>query len=486
MSPVSWPQVAATHRHRGELSILAGARAHPAATPGFLIHPADGPGELAAYRRLRRDEFVDEQNLFSGNDSDGIDDDPRTVVLVATAPDGSVLGGVRLAPVCAPDIGWWTGSRLVTTREARATGVGPALVRAACAHAESAGVLRFDAAVQRRYAEMFVGLGWERSGEGAGDCTVAGKPHVSMRWPVQRFQRLADATKSFLGDVLAPLREVPGGLGPSGFVGDDGVPVPGSDMVAACDAIIPSMVERDPEWAGWCAVLVNLNDLTAMGATPTGMLDAVGAPTRSMLTRIVRGVARASAAWGVPVLGGHSQVGVPAALSVTALGRTSAPIAAGGGSPGDDIRLTADVTGSWRPGYHGQQWDSTSGRNSDDLALLARLVGEMRPRAAKDVSMAGVVGTVGMLAEAGGTGAEIDVAAVPKPAGADTAAWLTCFPGYAMLTADRRGAAVPAAPNGVASAVCGRLTTETGVRLRWPDGAVTLGVAPEVTGLGRA
>ena len=32
--------------------------------------------------------------------------------------------------------------------------------------------------------------------------------------------------------------------------------------------------------------------------------------------------------------------------------------------------------------------------------------------------MAGIVGTLAMLAEASGTGAELDVAAVPRPAGA--------------------------------------------------------------------
>ena len=352
-------------------------------------------------------------------------------------------------------------------------------MRAACAHAENAGVLRFDAAVQLRYAPLFTSLGWQR----AGDCRVAGVEHAAMRWPMARMQRLADVTKTFLGDALAPLREVPGGLGPDGFVGDDGVPVPNSDIVAACDAIIPSMVERDPEWAGWCSVLVNVNDLTAMGASATGLLDAVGAPTRSLLTRIVRGIARASSAWGVPVLGGHTQVGVPASLAVTALGRTARPIPAGGGVAGDALRLTADVAGSWRPGYQGRQWDSTSTRSSGDLTRLAAAIAEMRPRAAKDVSMAGIVGTAGMLAEAGGTGAEIDVATVPRPATADVGDWLTCFPGYAMLTA---GGEVPAMPSGVATAVCGRLTGQPGVRLRWPDGVTTDAVAPSVTGLGRA
>jgi putative N-acetyltransferase (TIGR04045 family) len=465
-----------------DLSILSGTRRHAVTGHAFLIRQADDPAELADYRRLRRESFVRVQNLFAHNDIDDVDDDPRTVVLVAVAPDGTVLGGVRLGPVCSPDIGWWTGSRLVTTGAARATGVGQALIRAACARAESAGVLRFEAAVQLRYAAMFTALGWRATGE----CVVAGVPHASMQWPLHQMQRLADATKSFLGDVLAPLRDMPGGLGPAGFVGDDGVPVPNSDVVAACDAIIPSMVERDPEWAGWCSVLVNVNDLTAMGAEATGLLDAVGAPTRSLLTRIMRGLAKGSAAWGVPVLGGHTQLGVPAALSVTALGRTRTPVRAGGGAAGDAVRLTTDLAGSWRPGYHGRQWDSTSTRSRADLQRMARLVGDLRPRAAKDVSMAGIVGTAGMLAEASGTGVEIDVAAVPRPAAASVAEWLTCFPGYAMLTVDGAGSDGPVAPPGVASAECGRLVGAPGVRLVWPDGTRTTAVATGVTGLGEA
>jgi putative N-acetyltransferase (TIGR04045 family) len=468
-------------RHAADLSILAGTR-HSLTATDFLIRPAEDATQLDAYRRLRRAEFVVEQGLFSGTDRDDIDDDPRTVVLVASAPDGTVLGGVRLAPCCPVDIGWWTGSRLVTDTAARAGGIGPALVRAACAHAESAGVLRFEATVQQRYVAMFAALGWEHHG----DRTVAGTAHARMRWPLNRIQRLAAATKSFLGPSLYPLRAVGGGLGPAGFVGDDGAPVPGSDLIAACDAIIPSMVERDPEWAGWCSVLVNVNDLTAMGAAAVALLDAVGAPTQSLLTRVIRGVAKASAAWRVPVLGGHTQLGVPASLAITALGRTTHPVPAGGGTAGDAVRLTADLAGGWRSGYHGCQWDSSSTRHPDDLARLAGVVAELRPRAAKDVSMAGIAGTTGMLAEASGTGAELDVAAIPRPMGADMGSWITCFPGFGMLTADRPGDRELELPKDVASAVCGRLTTEPGVRLRWPDGVTTAVLGAMVTGLGRA
>ena len=139
-------------------------------------------------------------------------------------------------------------------------------------------------------------------------------------------------------------------LGGTGFVGDDGAPVPGTDLIAACDAIVPSMVERDPEWAGWCAVLVNINDLAAMGASPLGLLDAVGARDAAHAARVLAGLARAAEAYGVPVLGGHTQLGVPAALSVTALGRTGRPVPGGGGRPGHAVRLTADLGGCWRPG----------------------------------------------------------------------------------------------------------------------------------------
>ena len=81
-------------------------------------------------------------------------------------------------------------------------------------------------------------------------------------------------------------------------------------------------------------------------------------------------------------------------------------------------------------------------------------VAAARPRAAKDVSMAGIVGTIGMLAEASGCGAELDVAASRAPTARRVGDWLTCFPGFAMVTADGRAAAPRAGP--ATSAVCGR------------------------------
>ncbi|HEY4005926.1 MAG TPA: MSMEG_0567/sll0787 family protein [Pseudonocardia sp.] len=464
--------------------LLIGA---PPRAQRLIVERADAAG-VAAYRALRRDVFVAEQGLFAGHDLDDLDDDPRTIVLVARDTRDAacpVVGGVRLAPMTEPDIGWWAGSRLAVHACARRGGgnVGAALVRAACSTAEVAGALRFEAEVQAGNETFFQRLGWRR----LGSSVLRGVPHVRMRWPVGRVEALVAATKAPLRELVCDLlTAVPGAA--RGFVGDDGAPVPGSDLVAVCDAIVPAMVERDPEWAGWCSVLVNVNDLAAMGALPVGLLDAVGARDASFAGRVLAGLRAASQAWGVPVLGGHTQLGVPGALSVTGLGRARCPVPAGGGRAGDELRVTADLGGNWRPGYTGRQWDSTSYRRADELRAQQRAVADRAPAlaAAKDVSMAGLAGTVGMLAEASGCGAELDVAEVPRPPGASLGDWLTCFPGFAMITADRAGQSVPLDASGCESRVCGRLRTGAGVRLRWPDGAYTEVVAGAVTGMGVA
>lgn len=458
-----------------------------AARPGrdewsIEVFPTDEPGHRVAYARLRRLVFGREQGLFPDGDRDHADGDPRTRVVVARRrDDGAVVGGVRIHPmVDGPDLGWWRGSRLAvdTVERAASAHVGARLVQAACALAAAEGALRFDATVQVERRPFFERLGWVALDR----VVVAGRPHVLMVWPVTRIADLVAATKQPLGRLLAAL--APGG---AGWIGDDAAPVPGAGpgLVAACDAVTPSMVEEDPEWAGWCGVLVNVNDLAAMGAAPVGLLDAIGARDEAHARRILSGLRAASEAWGVPVLGGHTQLGVHGSLAVTALGHADDPVPGGGGRAGDDVRLIVDLAGGWRPGYTGRQWDSTTSRSPAELRHLTATLARRPPAAAKDVSMAGVVGTLAMLAEASGCGAELVVADVPAPEGAGRADWLTCFPGFGLLTADRPGAPEPDA-GPATTARCGQLTADPGVRLVWPDGRATTAVAGAASGLGAA
>ena len=454
--------------------------------PWLIVEVSNQPESLRAYHALRRREFVERQALFARDDSDVRDGDPQTRVLAALSVDGRVLGGVRIHPARdgSERLGWWQGSRLVVDAGVGSAGgarlsrgrIGAALVRAACAHALDAGALRFDAQVQDRQLGFFQRLGWEpvRSIE------VAGAPHRLLRWPVTRFQDLVAATKQPLAGLIGSL------LPDDRWRGDDGVPLPGGAGVVTClDAITPSIVQRDPEWAGWCGMLVTAHDLAAMGAAPVGALDALAAPDGAHARRVIDGVRAGADALSLPVLGGHTQLGVPAALSVTGIGHALDPIPASGGRLGDAVTLTADVAGDWRPGYLGRQWDSSSWRTRDELAQMLSAVARARPHAAKDVSMAGIVGTLGMLAEASGCGAELDVGSIPRPSRAALSDWLTCFPGLAMLTCDRPGGPL-ADPGAAVSATCGSLTAAPGVRLRWPDGELTEALAGGVSGLGAA
>jgi putative N-acetyltransferase (TIGR04045 family) len=469
------------------LATLGAPPSLPAASevsPWLIVDASDRPELRAGYHVLRRRAFVALQGLFAHDDHDDHDLDDRTRVLVALSASGEVLGGVRLHPDHdgADAIGWWRGSRLVVDADAvRAGGdrvrgqIGASLVRAACAQALDAGALRFDAHVQAGQERFFARLGWER----ARAIEVAGTAHVLMRWPIARFAQLAEATKQ-------PLARLVGDLLPRDrWRGDDGVPLAGTGVVSCVDAILPRMVARDPEWAGWCGMLVTAHDLSAMGAAPLGALDALAAPDAAHAERVLAGARAATEVFSLPVLGGHTTLGAPAALSVTGMGTTAAPVPASGGHPGHAVTLTADLAGGWRPGYTGRQWDSTSWRTRDELIPMLDAVALARPAAAKDVSMAGAVGTLGMLAEASGCGAELEVAAIPRPAGAAIGDWLTCFPGFAMLTCDTPEA--PAIPAGAAvSQRCGELVTRPGVRLRWPDGDLTDAIGPAVSGLGEA
>jgi selenophosphate synthetase-related protein len=99
------------------------------------------------------------------------------------------------------------------------------------------------------------------------------------------------------------------------------------------------------------------------------------------------------------------------------------------------------------------------------------------------------VGTVGMMAEASGCAAAIDIADVPRPADASMGDWLTCFPGFAMVTADAHGR--PAVdPTPATTQTCGgflaRAAADPLVTIRWPDGETTSAIGETVTGLAPA
>lgn len=172
------------------------------------------------------------------------------------------------------------------------------------------------------------------------------------------------------------------------------------------------------------------------------------------------------------------------------MSRTS-PVPASGAGVGHDITFIGDLAGAWRPGDEGRQWDSTTSRSAIEICRLHSTIEHLASSAAKDVSMGGTLGTLGMLTEANGCAAHIRIDAIPTPRDAGSADWLTCFPGFAMLTAsppasDARGRATAASGGLGSAAICGRLVTGTGVDVVWPDGETITVISGPITNLGVA
>lgn len=94
-----------------------------------------------------------------------------------------------------------------------------------------------------------------------------------------------------------------------------------------------------------------------------------------------------------------------------------------------------DLRGEFRAPY--AYWDASSGRPAErlraDLELLPMIAGAGWSQAAKDISMAGVVGTALMLFECSGIGAHIALDHIPRPKGVSLPYWLTVFSSYGFL-----------------------------------------------------
>jgi uncharacterized protein len=254
--------------------------------------------------------------------------------------------------------------------------------------------------------------------------------------------------------------------------GDDGAVVPeaGTSLVVGGEAILPSFVAADPYGAGVAAVTTNLNDLAAMGAWPLAIVDTVTGP-RPVIQQVLQGMHWASGLYQVPVVGGHLTVTEgPPGLSAFGLGRADHPLAARSAEPGQSLVVACCVDGRMRPDFpFFASFDERGKRLGGDVRLLAEGASRGWVAAAKDVSMAGLVGSLAMLLECNRLGVTLDLDAVPVPAGVSLEQWVSCFPCFAFLLCVPPGREAEClrafAGRGLAAAVVGTLDGTGQLRL---------------------
>jgi AIR synthase-related protein len=223
--------------------------------------------------------------------------------------------------------------------------------------------------------------------------------------------------------------------------GDDTAAIRCGDQyqLLAIEGMIPAFVERAPWFAGWSAVMANVSDITAMGGRATAVVNAYWHHDVAAANQVLAGVQAACRAYGLILAGGHTSQapGNPAALAVAVSGWARSLLSTLHVAPGQVIAMAVDLDGQW----HGDApyWKAFENDSPDrlraKLEVIPRLAEAGLLIAAKDVSNAGILGTLLMLLEPTGCGAVIDLYAIPRPDGAPLGRWLQAFPSYGFLFA---------------------------------------------------
>ena len=223
-------------------------------------------------------------------------------------------------------------------------------------------------------------------------------------------------------------------------VGDDCAAIPDDDgyLLLAAEGMWDVLVEADPWFAGWCAVMVNVSDIAAMGGVAIAIVDTIWTENEIKAKPLLEGMKAASQAFNVSIVGGHTNFrSAYNALGVSILGRAKKLISSFTAKPGDLLITAIDFKGEMHPKF--PFWNAATKSQPDTLqnklTILPYLAENDLCNAGKDISMGGIIGTLLMLIEASKCGAVLNLDNIIYPDGIDLETWLLCFPSYGFLLA---------------------------------------------------
>jgi len=227
----------------------------------------------------------------------------------------------------------------------------------------------------------------------------------------------------------------------TGNFGEDAAVIERGDesLLIAADGIWSKLMDADPEWAGYCAVLVNIHDILAMGGTPLAMVDVFSASSAEVCNRVLAGMSEATKKFDVPVVGGHVHPDTTYnALDVAIIGtaKTDSIIYSCKAQEGQDVLAAVDLDGRVHPSCS-LCWDTTTMKHPEmlrrQLQTMPRLGQQHLVSAGKDISNPGLLGTLGMLLEVSEAGAVVELDRIPIPDGMDMHLWLRMYPGMGFV-----------------------------------------------------
>lgn len=212
-----------------------------------------------------------------------------------------------------------------------------------------------------------------------------------------------------------------------------------SALLLAADGIMESLMKAHPYYAGYFSVLVNINDIAAMGGLPMAMVNIISMKEEKVCSRVMKGVETAVNKFNVPMVGGHTHPDCQYdAIDVAILGRTEkeSVIYSHTAKDGDDIIFAIDLDGFF-PDALTYAWDTTTRKSAEEVGKRVTVMNEIGKEdlvnSGKDMSNPGSLGTLGMLLETSGKGGVVEIEKIPKPDDYDQIQWLRAYQGCGFV-----------------------------------------------------
>ena len=210
-------------------------------------------------------------------------------------------------------------------------------------------------------------------------------------------------------------------------------------VLLAADGIWGNLLEKDPYWAGYCAVLVNANDIAAMGGAPIGMTNIISINDEEVGKKVLMGIKEGVEKFGIPMIGGHTHPDAKCNVldvSITGIVKKDCVLRSDTAEIGDKVVFAYDLDGKIHEKFD-LNWDTTTMKSKklvrDQLKAL-EIVGEKKlATACKDISNPGALGTLGMLLEVSKKGALVDITKIPRNEDIPISHWLKLYPGCGFV-----------------------------------------------------
>lgn len=252
---------------------------------------------------------------------------------------------------------------------------------------------------------------------------------VSRKNSIEKVTKTLGDVYNITGDVLLDFGDDASAID----IGDNQV------VLLAADGIWGDLMNVDPYWAGYCAVLVNVNDIAAMGGKPIAMVNIMAVDNEEIYEEILSGIVDGCRKFNVPMVGGHLH---PDAeynsldVAIAGIASKDSLITSSGANVGDKVLVAIDTDGRQYPGIP-LNWDTTYEKDAklvqDQIKIMQKIAEEHLPSAGKDISNPGTLGTLEMLLESSGVGASVELEKIPRNENVDWDMWLRAYPGAAFV-----------------------------------------------------